>query len=58
MRHIPRWLGASFLAVALCALPTLGQNPDNLRVLKYADLAKEVRALKGKVAVVYFWNFG
>jgi hypothetical protein len=49
------------LLVALCGLLLVvagrGQRAEQatLPLVSYADLGKEVRALKGKVVVVYFW---
>jgi hypothetical protein len=41
-----------FLATALFAPAA---SKPALPLLSYADLGKEVRALKGKVVIVYFW---
>jgi hypothetical protein len=43
---------AIFLATAMFAPAA---STPALPLVSYADLGKEVRALKGKVVVVYFW---
>ena len=57
-------------SIRLVALPLLGlmmlfssgaaQAPakDAIKSFTYAELSKEVRDLRGKVVVVYFWSFG
>jgi hypothetical protein len=54
------------LAALVVAMATLGTgwaggqstNEVTLKVVKYNELAKMVRALKGKVIVVDFWGIG
>jgi hypothetical protein len=59
--RLPRWsLAGILLALVLGAVaaPSVGQSdggPISLHEVKYADLGKAIRALKGKVVVVDFW---
>jgi hypothetical protein len=48
---------ASLLALLLCAGNTQSEPSSEiaLRPIKYSELGKMVRALKGKVVVVDFW---
>ena len=46
-------LGAALL---LCASPALAEDKVEAKVVKYADLARTVNQLKGKVVVVDFWS--
>jgi hypothetical protein len=60
MTRVSRWsLGGLLLAMVLgSAAPSAGQSDGTaitLNEVKYADLAKAIRALKGKVVVVDFW---
>ena len=59
MRSIRLLLLAVFGLVMLFT-PGNAQAPAKtpLGSLGYAELSKEVRALRGKVIVVYFWSFG
>ena len=51
----------SLAALILAMLSTAGsaQAPPKLTIksFDYAGLSKEVRDLRGKVVVVYFWSF-
>jgi hypothetical protein len=44
----------------LLTVATLSGQParEAPRVLSYGALGQQVRGLKGKVVVVYFWSFG
>jgi hypothetical protein len=61
MMSVLRWsLGGLLLALLLGSLaaPLAGQPNSGaitLHEVKYADLGKAIRALKGKVVVVDFW---
>ncbi len=61
MMPVLRWsLGGLLLALLLGSLTaSLAGQPDSgaitLHEVKYADLGKAIRALKGKVVVVDFW---
>ncbi len=53
-------LGGILLTLGLigAGLPASGRPADakvTLRSVKYAELAKEIRGLKGKVVLVDFW---
>ncbi len=52
----------SLAALCLALLSTAGstQAPAKLTLesFDYAGLSKEIRDLRGKVVVVYFWSFG
>ena len=55
-----RILGGALLTlgIVLTAGTSRGQTPDgavSVRKLKYADLGKLVRGLKGKVVLVEYW---
>lgn len=44
------------LALALISAGTVAQSgKDALKTVTYAELGQQVRGLKGKVVVVYFW---
>jgi len=47
------------LGIASVLTPGSAQAPagDTFKSFTYAELGKEIRALRGKVAVVYFWGF-
>jgi hypothetical protein len=59
-----RWLRpalGSLLGLLFCCLPALEGQPaakPGPRAVRYAELGRLVRSLKGKVVVVYFWSFG
>jgi hypothetical protein len=61
MSRFPR-PAVALLGVALSLAPSTAQGPaagkDALRSLSYSELGQQVRGLKGKVVVVYFWSFG
>ena len=50
----------AFLSLTMLFAPGMAQTPAKqaIKSLSYADLSKEIRALRGKVVVVYFWSFG
>lgn len=50
----------ALISLTLSTTLVAAQTParDELKSLTYAELGKEVRALRGKVVVVYFWSFG
>ena len=48
-------LCAGCLVCLAAALSAQAASKPELPLVSYADLGKEVRALKGKVVVVYFW---
>jgi hypothetical protein len=51
-----RLFGTICLSSLLLITSLSGQAAKTtLPLISYADLGKEVRALKGKVVVVYFW---
>jgi hypothetical protein len=51
-----RLVGTACLSLLLVAASLSAPAPKTtLPVISYADLGKEVRSLKGKVVVVYFW---
>ena len=47
------------LGLTMLFAPGIAQTPakQNIKSLSYAELSKEIRALRGKVVVVYFWSF-
>jgi hypothetical protein len=45
-------------AVALLAASTATGQTSDMPTVSYAELGKLVREQKGKVVVVYFWEFG
>jgi hypothetical protein len=57
-----RWLCwglLPFLLLAVTAVPSSGEpaaDKVTLQDIKYADLGKAIRDLKGKVVVVDFWG--
>ncbi len=52
MRHV----GTACLSLLVLAASLSAQAAKTtLPLVSYADLGREVRALKGKVVVVYFW---
>ena len=59
--RVSRWsLGALLVVLVLGSVTasSAGQSdggPITLQEVKYADLGKAIRALKGKVVVVDFW---
>lgn len=62
MRQLSLLATAMLLGLAFSLAPAPAQGPaagkDALRSLSYPELGRQVRALKGKVVVVYFWSFG
>jgi hypothetical protein len=51
-----RFVGMASLSLLLLAVSLSAQAAKTtLPLVSYAELGKEVRALKGKVVVVYFW---
>jgi hypothetical protein len=52
---LPAVLGLSMLLTPNAAQ---AQAKQEIKSISYADLGKEIRALRGKVVVVYFWSFG
>jgi hypothetical protein len=50
-----RLVGTACLSLLLVTVSLSAQAEKTLPLISYADLGKEVRALKGKVVVVYFW---
>ena len=59
MRSI-RLLPLAALGLMLILTPGRAQAPATraIKSLTYTQLGKEIRDLKGKVVVVYFWSFG
>jgi hypothetical protein len=58
MRPI-RLLPLAVLGLMTLFTPGSAQAPAKraIKPLTYAELGKEIRALRGKVVVVYFWSF-
>jgi hypothetical protein len=50
-----RFCTTGLLALALTAAAVGQPGKDAMKTVTYAELGQQVRALKGKVAVVYFW---
>ena len=59
MRSI-RLILLAALSLTMFFTPGNAQAPAKraLESRTYAELSKEIRALRGKVVVVYFWSFG
>ena len=59
MRSI-RLILLATLSLMMFFAPGNAQAPAKqaIKSLTYAELSKEIRALRGKVVVVYFWSFG
>ena len=55
-----RFLTLTALGLLLILTPGRAQAPakQSLKSVTYTQLGKEIRDLKGKVVVVYFWSFG
>jgi hypothetical protein len=58
MRKTRLFLGALLCSLMLGASATLSAGEKvTLQDIKYADLGKLIRSLKGKVVIVDFWAF-
>ena len=55
-----RFITFAALGLILILTPGRAQAPakQNIKSVTYTQLGKEIRDLKGKVVVVYFWSFG
>src|SRR5215217_4067809 len=52
-------VGVSFVGLAVCsAEPATGTAAVDLKAVRYADLGRAIRALRGRVVVVDFWSTG
>ena len=57
MRVVSAGFGLVLLALALGSASTQAQDKVEIKVVKYAGLADTIKALKGKVVLVDFWQF-
>ena len=59
MRVVSAGFGLALLAAVLGPTSILAQDKDKveIKVVKYAGLADTIKALKGKVVLVDFWQF-